>query len=75
MLVKDFIKKLAEAGFDFSFRASDGNISVTGECVQLKDHDFKIISRRVQSVQESRDQINRMLHGSKTNKDRTASTR
>ena len=61
MSVNEFIKKLAAAGFDFSFRASDGNITVTGECVQLKDHDFRIVSRRVQSVQESRDKINKML--------------
>jgi hypothetical protein len=59
--VNEFIKKLGAAGFDFSFRASDGNISVTGECVQLEDHDFRIISRRVKSVQESRAEINRML--------------
>ena len=70
MTVNEFVKKLGEAGFAFSFRASDGNISVTDECVQLKDHDFKIISRRVQSVQESRNQINRILHGNQTNKDR-----
>ena len=61
MTVNEFIKKLGAAGFDFSFRASDGNISVTGECVQLEDHDFRIISRRVKSVQESRAEINRML--------------
>lgn len=61
MTVNEFIKKLGAAGFDFSFRASDGNISVTGECVQLEDHDFRIISRRVKSVQESRDEINRIL--------------
>ena len=68
MTVNEFVKKLGAAGFDFSFRASDGNITVTDECVQLKDYDFKIISRRVQSVQESRDQINRMLHGNQANK-------
>ena len=72
MTVNEFVKKLGAAGFDFSFRASDGNITVTNECVQLKDHDFKIISRRVQLVQESRNQINRMLHGDKANKNRAA---
>jgi hypothetical protein len=63
MTVNEFVKNLAKAGFDFSFRASDGNISVVGQCVRLENNDFKIMSRRLQTVAESREKINRLLNG------------
>ena len=61
MTVNEFVKKMAEAGFDFSYRATDGNITLVGQCVQIKDGDFSLIHKKVPSVDQSRQEIAKIL--------------
>jgi hypothetical protein len=64
MSVNEFIKNMAAAGFTGSFRATNGEQSYRGSI----DANGKISTIKVQTVAESRDKINRMLHGNQTNK-------
>jgi hypothetical protein len=64
MSVNEFIKNMAAAGFTGSFRASNGEQSYRGSI----EDGGKISTIKVQTVAESRDKINRMLHGNQTNK-------
>lgn len=69
MSVNEFIKNMAAAGFTGSFRASNGEQSYRGTI----NNDGTIDKIKVKTVAESRAEINRILHGNQTNKDRTAS--
>jgi hypothetical protein len=64
MSVNEFIKNMAAAGFTGSFRASNGEQSYRGSI----EDGGKISTIKVQTIAESRDKINRMLHGNQTNK-------
>lgn len=57
MTVNEFVKSMAEAGFDFSYRASDGNVTLVGQCVQIKDKGFELKHKRVPTVNQSRQEI------------------
>lgn len=61
MTVNEFVKSMAEAGFDFSYRASDGNVTLVGQCVQIKDGGFELKHKRVPTVNESRQEIAKIL--------------
>jgi hypothetical protein len=64
MSVNEFIKNMAAAGFTGSFKASNGEQSYRGSI----EAGGKISTIKVQTVAESRDKINRMLHGNQVNK-------
>jgi hypothetical protein len=64
MSVNEFIKNMAAAGFTGSFKASNGEQSYRGSI----EVGGKISTIKVQTVAESRDKINRMLHGNQANK-------
>lgn len=64
MSVNEFIKNMAAAGFTGSFRATNGEQSYRGSI----ESGGKISTIKVQTVAESRDKINRMLHGDQANK-------
>ena len=52
---------MAEAGFDFSYRASDGNVTLVGQCVQIKNGGFELKHKKVPTVNESRQEIAKIL--------------
>lgn len=70
MSVNEFIKNMAAAGFTGIFRASNGEHTYLG----VINNDGTIEKIKVRSVAESRAEINRILYGSQTDKDGTAST-
>ena len=61
MTVNEFVKSMAEAGFDFSYRASDGNVTLVGKCVQIKNGGFELKHKKVPTVSESRQEIAKIL--------------
>jgi hypothetical protein len=54
--INDFINECAESGLSFRFRATNGEITIVGECV-----DGKITKRKVASTAESRENIKTMF--------------
>lgn len=61
MTVNEFVKAMAEAGFDFSYRATDGNVTLVGKCVQIKDGVFELVHKRLPTVEQSRQEIAKIL--------------
>ena len=61
MTVNEFVKSMAKAGFDFHYRASDGNVTLVGQCVQIKDGQFELVHKRLPTVEQSRKEIAQIL--------------
>ena len=61
MTVNEFVKSMAEAGFDFHYRATDGNVTLVGQCVQIKDKGFELKHKRIPTVNQSRQEIAKIL--------------
>lgn len=70
MTVNEFIKSMAAAGFDGSFRATNGEHTFRGTI----NTDGTISKLKVQSVNESRAKIKEMMDANKTNKTRAESS-
>ena len=61
MTVNEFVKSMADAGFDFTFRATNGEITIIGESVKCADGKCAITKRTVVSAQTSRANIKQMF--------------
>jgi len=57
MTVNDFVKSMADAGFDFTFFATNGEITVIGESVKCADGKCVVVKRTVTTVAQSRANI------------------
>lgn len=58
--ISEFLKEMAEAGFTFDYRATNGEMTFVGKCVK-SGSEYKITHKRVQTVAESRAKIKEML--------------
>lgn len=63
MTVNKFLKSMAEAGFNGSFRATNGELTYRGTI-----DNGKISTVKVQTVAESRAKIGEILNANKANK-------
>lgn len=59
--INQFIKDMAEAGFDFQFRATNGEITFVGKCVR-SGADYTITHRKLENAKESMRKIRDMLN-------------
>lgn len=58
--ISEFLKEMAEAGFTFDYRATNGEMTFVGKCVK-SGSEYKITHKKVQTVAESRAKIKEML--------------
>lgn len=58
--ISEFLKEMAEAGFTFDYRATNGEMTFVGKCVK-SGSEYKITHKRVQTVAESRAKIKEIL--------------
>ena len=65
MTVNEFVKSMAEAGFDFTFRATNGEITIVGESVKCKDGVCAITKRTITTAAQSRANIKTMFNKDK----------
>ena len=61
MTINEFVQSMADAGFDFKFRAQSGDITIVGESIMCDDGKCIIKKRRVMSANDSRQAIKNML--------------
>tara|TARA_B110000908_G_C9951067_1_gene312574 strand:+ start:431 stop:592 length:162 start_codon:yes stop_codon:yes gene_type:complete len=52
---------MGAAGFDFKFRAKNGEMTIRGECNILNDGSYKITKKDVATISESRQRIKELL--------------
>lgn len=62
MTINEFVKSMADAGFDFKFKAENGDMTIVGESVMCADGKCIITKRRVMTVDESRKAIKNILN-------------
>ncbi len=60
--VNQFLNEMGAAGFDFKFRAKNGEMTIRGECNILNDGSYKITKRDVATIAESRQRIKELLN-------------
>ena len=58
--INQFIKEMADAGFTFDYRASNGEVTFVGKCVK-SGSEYVVTHRKVQTANESRSKIKEML--------------
>lgn len=58
--VSQFLKEMAQAGFTFDYRATNGEMTFVGKC-QKSGADYVITHKRVQTVDESKRKIKDIL--------------
>lgn len=58
--ISEFLKEMAEAGFTFDYRATNGEMTFVGKCVK-SGSEYKITHKKVQTIAESRAKIKEML--------------
>lgn len=58
--ISEFLKEMADAGFTFDYRATNGEMTFVGKCVK-SGSEYKITHKRVQTVAESRAKIKEIL--------------
>jgi len=58
--ISEFLKEMADAGFAFDYRATNGEMTFVGKCVK-SGSEYKITHKRVQTVAESKAKIKEML--------------
>lgn len=61
MTVNEFIESMAEAGFEFRFRATNGEMTILGEAVKDKQGKVIVTKRRVKTYEQSKAEIKRIL--------------
>lgn len=59
--INQFIKEMADAGFTFDYRATNGEMTFIGNCVKSGSQ-YVIEHKRVQTVDESRSKIKEILN-------------
>lgn len=59
--VNQFLNEMGEAGFDFTFKASNAEMTIKGECYILNDGSYKITKKHVATIAESRQRIKEIL--------------
>jgi len=58
--ISEFLKEMADAGFTFDYRATNGEMTFVGKCVK-SGSEYKITHKRVQTVAESKAKIKEIL--------------
>jgi hypothetical protein len=58
--VNTFLNEMGAAGPDFTFKATNGDITVKGDCIRVGDG-YKIRSRKIPTSEESRQRIKELL--------------
>jgi len=58
--ISEFLKEMANAGFTFDYRATNGEMTFVGKC-ERSGSEYKITHERVQTVAESKAKIKEML--------------
>jgi hypothetical protein len=58
--ISEFLKEMADAGFTFDYRATNGEMTFVGKCVK-SGSEYTITHRRVQTVAESKAKIKELL--------------
>ena len=58
--VSQFLKEMAQAGFTFDYRATNGEMTFVGKC-QKSGADYVITHKKVQTVDESKRKIKEIL--------------
>ncbi len=58
--ISQFLKEMAEAGFTFDYRATNGEMTFVGKC-EKSGSEYKITHRRLQTVAESKAKIKKIL--------------
>jgi hypothetical protein len=58
--ISEFLKEMAAAGFTFDYRATNGEMTFVGKCIE-SGNEYIITHRRVQTVAESKAKIKEML--------------
>jgi len=61
MKVNDFINSMAEAGFEFTFKAQSKDMTVIGESIMSDSGQCVITKRKVRSADASREIIRQMF--------------
>lgn len=61
MTINEFVKAMADAGFDFKFKAEGEGITIVGESILCADGKCIIKKRRVMTADESRQAIKNIL--------------
>ena len=61
MTINEFVKSMADAGFEFEFRAQSGDLTIVGESIMCADGKCTITKRNVRSTNESRAMIRDMF--------------
>lgn len=58
--INQFLKEMADVGFTFDYKATNGEVTFVGKCVK-SGSEYKITHRRLQTVEESRAKIKEIL--------------
>ena len=59
--ISQFIKEMAEAGFAFDYKATNGDVTFVGKCVK-SGSEYVVTHRRVKTADESRKQIKEIFN-------------
>lgn len=62
MTVNEFIESMAKAGFEFRFRATNGEITILGEAVKDAEGNVNVTKRKVATYEQSKAEIKRILN-------------
>lgn len=66
MTINEFVRSMADAGFEFNFKAQNGDITIVGESIMCNDGKCVVKKRKVLTADESRKAIKTMFNKDKT---------